>query len=152
MEGLNDEELDMLMLEIYYKKLLKTGRKTINSAFSIVTFLFDAYIALYVVDMNVAPVYTLYFIGAELGLFIVILLIPLIFSHVAMKGNIAVDKQILSHNGNRMALISLINKENDREPTAWYRQKAYSNCMQTGMHAKGTLISLKRQRHNRHRP
>jgi hypothetical protein len=143
LESLNDDELDMLMLEIYYKKLLKTGRKTVNFAFSLVTFLFDAYIALYVVDMNVAPVYTLYFIGAELGLFIVILLIPLIFSRVAMKGNIAVDKQILSHNGNRMALISLINRENDREPATMMTQRQYDRLKaKQKMNAKKRIENL----------
>lgn len=139
MESLNDEELDMLMLEIYYKKLLKTGRKTVNFAFSLVTFLFDAYIALFVVDMNVAPVYTPYFVGAELGLFILILGLPFILSRLISKLNIPVDREILSHNGNRMALISLIYKENDREPAAMMTQRQYNR-----LKAKQKLNAKKR--------
>lgn len=126
MENLNDDELDMLMLEIYYKKLLKTGRKTIFFAFSFTTFLFDAYLATFVMDMKFPPAYSPYFIGMQIGLLIVTFSLPFMINRLAMKGNIPVDREILSHNGNRMALISLIYKENSHEPGIMMTQRQYN--------------------------
>ncbi len=124
-ERLNYDEMNMLLLEIYYKKITKINRKIVFVSFSLIAFLFDAYIIAFVVGVNVSVIYSPYIVGTEIGLLILIFVFPVIISSVLMKANITVDREIILHHGNRMALISLIEKENNYEPHGMMTQKQY---------------------------
>lgn len=143
LENLNDEEVDMLMLELYYKKSLKTSRKIVFTSFSVITLLFDAYLAVFIVNMNVSLVYFPYLIGTDVVLLILTFGFPFILTRLIMKVNMSVDREIISHNGNRMALISLIHIENNREPGAMMTQRQYDRFKaKQKMNAKRRIDNL----------
>lgn len=113
---LNEKELDVLLLELYYKKATKMSDKIVLFTFSFIMFLFDLYVASFIVSINVSSIYFPYLTGITIGSLILLFISPIFILHIISKGYISVDKKILLHNIDKNDLISLINKENNYEP------------------------------------
>jgi hypothetical protein len=118
LERLNDEEIDMLMLEKYYMKEGGGSKNIVYFSFGIFVFLADLILASFILGMNLPPAYEAYIIPSQIVILIMILILPFIISRKFISTYRDVDRKILSINGNRMALISLIEKENDYDPPA----------------------------------
>ena len=123
---LNDEEIDMLMLEKYYMKEGGGSKNIVYFSFGIFVFLADLILATFIIGMNLPPAYEAYIIPSQIIIFIVILSLPFIISRKFISTYREVDRKILSINGNRMALISLIEKEHDYDPPATMTQYQYN--------------------------
>ncbi len=126
LERLNDEEIDMLMLEKYYMKEGGGSKNIVYFSFGIFVFLADLILATFIIGMNLPPAYEAYIIPSQIIIFIVILSLPFIISRKFISTYREVDRKILSINGNRMALISLIEKEHDYDPPATMTQYQYN--------------------------
>ncbi len=126
LDRINDEEMEMLLLELYYRKMDNAGKKLLSISAGLFTVLVDGFIISYVVAMNVSASYAFYVIGAQSSLFILILLLPYILSRIIANQNSSIDRKILKINGNRMALISLIQKESNYEPPGTMTQSQYN--------------------------
>lgn len=125
-DRINDEEMEMVLLELYYRKMNNTGKKLLSISTGLFTALVDGFIISYIVAMNVSASYAFYVIGAQSSLFVLILLLPYILSRIIANQNSSIDRKILKINGNRMALISLIQKESNYEPPGTMTQFQYN--------------------------
>ena len=126
LERLNDEEIDMLMLEKYYMKEGGGSKNIVYFSFGIFVFLADLILATFILGMNLPPAYEAYIIASQIVILIMILILPFIISRKFISTYREVDRKILSINGNRMALISLIEKEHDYDPPATMTQYQYN--------------------------
>jgi hypothetical protein len=126
LERLNDEEMDMLMLEKYYMKEGGSAKNIVYFSFGAFVFLADLILATFIAEMNLPPAYEAYIIPSQIVIFIIILILPFIISGKLTSSYREVDRKILSINGNRMALISLIEKEHDYDPPATMTQYQYN--------------------------
>ena len=123
---LNDEEIEMLMLEKYYIKELGRSKNMIYYIFGSFVILADLILATYILGMNLPPAYEAYIIPSQIVVFIAIFSLPFIIVRKSISSYRDIDRKILSVNGNRMALISLIEKENDYEPLGTMTQYQYN--------------------------
>ena len=126
LDRINDEEMEMLLLELYYRKMDNTGKKLLSISTGLLTALVDGFIISYVIAMNISASYAFYIIGTQSSLFVLILLLPYILSRIIAHQNTSIDRKILKINGNRMALISLIQKESNYEPLGTMIQSQYN--------------------------
>ena len=125
LERLNDEELEMLMLEKYYSKEVGHAKSIIYFAFGTFVFLADLILATYIIGMNLPPAYEEYILPTQAVILVMIFALPFLIKRKSVSHYREIDKKILSVNGNRMALISLIEKENDFDPPATMTQYQY---------------------------
>ena len=126
LDRINDEEMEMLLLELYYRKMDNTGKKLLSISTGLLTALVDGFIISYVIAMNISASYAFYIIGTQSSLFVLILLLPYILSRIIAHQNTSIDRKILKINGNRMALISLIQKDSNYEPLGTMIQSQYN--------------------------
>ena len=125
MEMLNDEEIDMLMLEKYYMKERGGAKNIVYFSFGTFVFLADLILATYIIGMNLPPVYEAYILPIQAVILIIIFALPFLIRMKFIYNYREIDKKILFVNGNRMALISLIEKENNYDPPATMTQYQY---------------------------
>ena len=123
---LNDEEIEMLMLEKYYNKELGRSGSMLYTIFGALVVLADLILATYILGMNLPPADEAYIIPSQIVIFIAIFSLPFIIMRKSISTYRDIDRKILSVNGNRMALISLIEKENDHEPLGTMTQYQYN--------------------------
>ena len=116
----------MLMLEKYYIKELGRSKNMIYYIFGSFVILADLILATYILGMNLPPAYEAYIIPSQIVVFIAIFSLPFIIVRKSISSYRDIDRKILSVNGNRMALISLIEKENDYEPVGTMTQYQYN--------------------------
>ena len=123
---LNDEEIEMLMLEKYYNKELGRSGSMLYTIFGALVVLADLILATYILGMNLPPADEAYIIPSQIVIFIAIFSLPFIIMRKSISTYRDIDRKILSVNGNRMALISLIEKENDYDPPGTMTQYQYN--------------------------
>ncbi|WMT50800.1 MAG: hypothetical protein RE471_07420 [Ferroplasma sp.] len=123
---LNDEEIEMLMLEKYYNKELGRSWNMLYAIFGAFVILTDLVLATYILGMNLPPADEAYIIPSQIVIFIAIFSLPFIIMRKSISSYRDIDRKILSVNGNRMALISLIEKENDYDPPGTMTKYQYN--------------------------
>ncbi len=122
---LNDDEIEMLMLEKYYDKIEGRSKILVYLSFGLFVLFIDLILGIYVLSMVLPAAYGVYFIPALAAVVIMGLIFPFFIVRSSVSSFRKIDEKILSVSGNRMALISLIEKESDREPVGAMTQYQY---------------------------
>jgi hypothetical protein len=125
LEDLNPEELEMLMLENYFRRTGKSMKRFLLIAFSFFTAIIDCFILTYLIAMAVSAAYAPYIIGTQFMLILLIVTYPIIISRMFIKNNGNTDKKVLSTIDNKVAFISLIQKENSYDPNTTMTKYQY---------------------------
>ncbi|WP_337860206.1 hypothetical protein [Ferroplasma sp.] len=126
MEELSDEELDTLMLELYYKKTMSGHGGIVYRIFLFYMLLIDGFTVTYLFDMNVPGKYTPYFLLVQF----IILLLAVMYPRILLKTKFAknyyaIDHKIMEIYNNENALVSLIQKESKLDFPGTFTARQY---------------------------